>query len=59
MDQVFLCFDHNGDKRTCHVANEPTGQFNVLAKSAYEHHEIQIAANDGNFLDLIKKTYKF
>ena len=58
-DQVFLCFDLNGDYKTCHAANEPTGQFNVLAKSAYEHIQTRIAANNGSLLDLTKNTYKF
>ena len=58
MDQVFLCFANNGDQKTCHATNEPTGQFNVLAKSAYEHDKVRIATNNGNLLDLIKTTYK-
>ena len=46
-DQIFLCFDYNGDAKTCHVANEPTGHFNNIAKTAYEHDRIRIAASNG------------
>ena len=56
MDQVFLCFDLNSDYKTCHAANEPTGQFNVIAKSAYNHDHTRIATNNGQFLDLVKNT---
>ena len=54
MDRVFLCIDYYGDKKTCHAANEPTGQFNVIAKSAYVHDQTRIAANNGKLLDLIE-----
>ena len=47
MDQIFLCFDYNGDAKTCHVANQPTGHFNNIAKTAYEHDRTRIAANNG------------
>ena len=54
-DQVFLCFDYNSDKKTCRAANEPTGNFNRIAKSTNEHSETRIAANDGKLLCLIEK----
>ena len=57
-DQVFLCFDYNGDKKTCRAANEPTGKFNRIAKSTHKHSETRIAANDGKLLYLIENTKK-
>ena len=44
-DQLFLCFDYDGDAKTCHTSNEPTGPFSLIPQSTEKHSGIRSAAN--------------
>ena len=46
-NELFLCFDLNTDGKTCNNANEATGPFNEIAKSAEMHFWTRSAANEG------------
>ena len=58
-DQVFLCFDDNGDGRTCHVSNEPTGPFRTIPKSIHSHRSTRSAANDSKSIFTTKRLFLF
>ena len=49
LNQLYLCFGEetkDGDK-TCYRSSEPTGPFNLTAKSIKGHRSIRIAMNEG------------
>ena len=47
-DRIYLCFnDKRGDLRSCRRGVEPTGDFDLLPFSMFEHRFIRIAASNG------------
>ena len=43
-DKVYICFDYDYGKNVCHSSSSPTGIFNSLTNSTYNHDGTKIAA---------------
>ena len=47
---IMLCFDlRNEEGKVCRVAKSPTGQFDKIKLSNFDHYSSQIASNKGEF----------
>lgn len=45
--RIFLCFDQD-NRKTCHYAEDPVGNYHKIYTSKYEHRGIRVAASPGN-----------
>ena len=53
-NKIILCFDYNGDLKTCYQTTNPTGQFKQTTKSIHSHRHIKFASSECKFI--IKMT---
>ena len=46
-DKIYLCFNDNStDAKTCRLTSSPTGQFDEITESSFDHQWSRIAAAD-------------
>ena len=49
-NQIYLCFNYvSSDKKKCRMSTSPTGSFEEISDSVYDHGIIRIAASERKF----------